>query len=223
MNYIFALLLAITPIPHTEIQDHTGEMTKALLETFTDEEMAGAGPVVINWAENTDVVYGAMVPYNASNFKECGDASRCVLFNKTWWNTLSLYGDYEEDVKRIYVAHEFGHVLSLERKEVDAEYAAAVKRVDEECLADAVATYVLDRNDWLPSTTDHYNIAYQCTQFWADTYHEDRGMEALALAEDLLYWAAHRWDEVPPESWVPAIERAATATVGATRGEQYAA
>ena len=128
------------------------------------------------------------------------------------------YGIHAVDARRVLIAHEFGHVLSLERKETDLAYAKAVNRIDEECLADAVATYVLARGSWPPSVTENYNVAYQCRDYWLTQYGEDRGAEALALAEDLLRWAVYRWEPVPePVPATPNPGGLAVATEGAVR------
>lgn len=197
------------------IVDLTGEVLPVLEETYSSEELIGAGNVTIAWLTSTDV-YGALVPYVPSQWVECAGATLCVLMRESWWRE-SGWAD-QAGANRVMIAHEFGHVLSRQRKQIDHDYAVGVVRVDEECLADAVAAHVLARGGFPPPVTSDYSVAYNCEQFWQDSYGETRQAEADALAADLLVWAATH-DDPPPPPAPPAesIDAPATATAGAAR------
>lgn len=190
----------------THVLDYTGEVAPILYELYTTAEIVGAGGVAINWSPTV-----SMTPYTPDRFPECMGVQRCFLLDHNWW-TNSGWPD-QEGANRVMTAHEFAHVLSLERKETDLEYAKAVNRVDEECLADTVANLVLARGGFPPNVTDGYNVAYQCEQFWQDSYGESRQAEADALAADLLNWAAY--------GTVVEITGPAVATEGAEREFVY--
>lgn len=205
------MTMQAAPVQHEDIVDLTGEALPLLLSVYTNEELAGAGPVVINWS-SSDEVFSALVPNWSGTYEDCVEAERCILVRESWWRD-SGWND-QPSVRRILSAHEFSHVLSMERKETDVEYRGAVNRVDEECLADATAAYVLNRGGYRPIVTEDYNMAYQCEQFWLDEHGESRADETAALAVDLLEWAAHRWD---PEPITESINTPAVADEGAVR------
>jgi hypothetical protein len=217
------LLATLAPVSAealpVQIWDRTGVSLPLIEEVFSPAELAGAGSVTIAWAESYDLP-SAMVPYNSSSFPECANIDgvtfpeRCVLVDADWWPEAGGYAPMEPtltEYRRALLAHEFAHVLSLERKDVDRTYGYAVNRVDEECLADKVAAHVLVRAGYLPPA-----VHYQCTDFWFQAYGEDRSYEAGALALDLLRWAAERGTP-ESESVTESPSAAATATVQATR------
>lgn len=218
------LLVALVPAASgaepapAQIWDRTTVVSPLLEEVFTPEELAGAGSVTVAWAESVDLP-SAMVPYNTSAFPECANIDgvtfpeRCILIDSDWWPEAGGYARTEPALtehRRALLAHEFGHVLSLERKEMDWNYVQAVKRVDEECLADAAAAAVLFRGGYPPPA-----VHYQCADYWLQAYGEDRSAEAAVLATDLLSWVAYRGTLQPePE---PTSQDVATATAQATR------
>jgi hypothetical protein len=189
-----------------DVQDYTGEIASILYELYTTTEIQAAHGLAINWSPTV-----SMTPYTPNSFPECMGGQRCFLIDQTWW-TSSGWPD-QEGANRVMTAHEFAHVLSLERKETDLPYAKAVNRVDEECLADAVAAHVLARGGFPPPVTDGYQVAYLCEEFWQDAYGESRQAEADALAADLLHWAV--------TGQVVEITGPASATEGAEREYVY--
>lgn len=191
-TWVHAAQVAVYPeqTPEPEIVDHTGVVAPLLGFLYTTNELVGGGPVTINWGPETDEVYSARVPYTPNYYPECLGAARCILFSQVWWANAGGQPD-QEGARRVLVAHEFAHVLSLERKETDREYGKAVAQVDEECLADAVASNVLARGGWPPNHTDGYVMHYDCETFWQDAYGESRQAQADSLAADLLHWAVY--------------------------------
>lgn len=205
--YVLASSSNSEPRTHGDnVYDATGVALTPLLETFTDEELAGAGPLAIVWA--THDMNSAFVPYYPSNYPECLGVERCIILSRTRWVNDGLTGGV--NLRRNVIAHEFGHVLSFERTDDDrVEYPRQSQALGEECVADGIARVTLARNDW-PAPTSFYA---SCA---------DRTVAADALAEDLLVWAAYRWDSpiAPVEPVAVEIAEPATAAAGAVRGAQ---
>lgn len=192
------------------INDYTSGVVLPLLEElYTEDEIKSGSPLTINWMDES-LTYSAFVPPNPGHYRECQNTQWCMLFNVNWW-TNSGWGD-QPSANRVLVAHEFAHVLSLQRKLSDDDYTNHVNNVDEECLADAVAAIVLEREGFRPAVTDDYNVAYQCETFWIETYGESRAKYARDLAVDLLHWAEHRFDG--PDIYTPAIATNIATRVG---------
>lgn len=223
MNIITVLIISITSVvsPTPQVTDNTGEAYSYILDTYNDAEIAAAGHVVISFVDNDPDEYAAMVPWTSKAFPECQNAPRCILIDTSWWELWTSW-EYGEDVIRVIMAHEFAHVLDMQRRKEDKTWAGKVNQVNLECFADSVTDIVLARGGWRPSVTDDYNNKYQCEQYWVNTHGYSLAAESTALAEDLLLWAQDK--SAPPSMPVdiPLIT-GATATVGATRGEQYAA
>lgn len=195
--------------PHA-IDDQTGEVLPLLANVYTPDELAAPGAVTVAWLTSSDD-YSAIVPYVPIMWPECSGALRCILIRESWW-TSSGWQD-QAGADQVLAAHEFAHVLSLDRKRIDPSYRDAVKRVDEECLADAVAAHVLDRAGLPGTVTEGYNVAYQCEDYWRDTFGESRAEEAAALAADLLVWAGARQAALATVE----IDSGARASAGAVR------
>jgi hypothetical protein len=209
-------------VPSHDVRDFTGEVLPMLEEMYTTAELIGAGPVGINWvspetqaAQLADPAYGyvfSFSPNQPAKYPECGGQGRCILLNPHWW-TGSGWPD-QAGANRVLAAHEFAHVLSLKRKRVDTPYGKAVNRVDEECLADAVAALVLARGGYPPPRNlPDYDVGYQCEEHWTSTYGESRRAEADALAANLLHWTV--------TGQIIEITGPVTATEGAEREYVY--
>lgn len=176
------LPLPLTPV----ITDYTGQALAYLSESYTPAELAVGGDVTIVVSSNTGGI--AVVPYRANQFPECAGAITCIMVAPEWLNR----GDYA----RVIIDHEWAHVLVLRRTQylsgtdAAAAWIDSVNRVNEECLADAVASNVLARGWFAPNETPEYVAHYECEAYWADRYGTSLADETAALAADLLGWAA---------------------------------
>ena len=173
----------------------TGDPVTLLRQTYTTAELAAGGGISIVFS---DVPGGspAMVPYDATAFPACGPQPLCMLISPTYWANP---GRDPVDSNRVMVSHEWGHVLSMRYQQylqgdeltrwIDRDMA-----VDEECLADAIASIVLARGGFPGNETPDYVVHYMCDDYWAQRYGSDHVAEmrgqANALASGLLKWAA---------------------------------
>ena len=94
---------------------------------------------------------------------------------------------------RVMITHEWAHVLSLRYQQwlTPAQYFAFVPVhlvVDEECLADTIASVVLARGGFPPNETADYTVHYDCESFWGPAAALIRP-QAQSLAQTILAWA----------------------------------
>jgi len=181
----------------------TGDPLDLLRETFTANELAAGGGVNIVYTQPPG---GAqmMVPYYASSFPACGSQPMCIMINKPYWINP---GADPVNSNRVMISHEFGHVLAARYQTYMApvDYYAWIKvyaKVNEECVADDVATIVLARGGFKPNETADYIHHYSCDAWWVQEYGADHLAEVKAqcldLATDLLTWA-EQWGAAHPK------------------------
>jgi hypothetical protein len=176
----------IVVIPTPVITDLTGEALEFLRESFTPAEILAGGNVTIVFSGRTGGI--AVVPYFAGQYTECEGADTCIMVAPEW----SGRGDYA----RVIIDHEWAHILVLRRtqalssSDAVATWIDAVLRVNEECLADAVASLVLARGGFAPNETSEYVAHYSCEDYWQGRYGVSLIDETVALAINLLNWAA---------------------------------
>lgn len=180
----------------------TGDPAALLRQTYTAAELAAGGGVSIVFS---DVPGGspAMVPYDARAFPACGPQPLCMLISPTYWANP---GRDPVNSNRVMASHEWGHELSFRYQQylqgdelahwIDQETA-----VDEECLADTVASIVLARGGFPGNETTDYVVHYMCNEYWAQRYGADHvaqmRAQADALARGLLQWAG-AWGAAHP-------------------------
>ena len=180
----------------------TGDPIVLLRQTYTAAELAAGGGVSIVFS---DVPGGspAMVPYNAAAFPACGPQPLCMLISPSYWANP---GSDPVNSNRVMVSHEWGHVLSFRYQQYlqGDELAHWIDRetaVNEECLADTVASTVLARGGFPGNETPDYVVHYMCDDYWAQRYGADHVGEmraqADALARGLLQWAGE-WGAAHP-------------------------
>lgn len=185
----------------TGVDNPTGDPHDLLTETYSSNELAAGGDVAIAYA---DAPFGAqvMVPYRAGEFPVCGPAPLCILVSPGYWKNP---GADPVNSNRVIISHEWAHVLSMRFQQYApadiADWSAHRADVDEECLADAVATIVLERGDFAGNETADYVAHYSCDEYWEVKFGHARVAEmnstAVGIANELLTWAetwgsAHR-------------------------------
>lgn len=168
------------------IVDATGDALGLLTETYTAHELAAGGQVTITFSPG--LANTAMVPYQPNDYPECLGAPRCILINEHDWKARPYDGD------RVMIDHEFAHVLSFRYQAQMYDFELAKwqprhDRVNEECLADSVASLVLARGSFPPNETPAYTVHYMCDVYWQQRFGTDLSSESKALAEELLRWA----------------------------------
>ena len=172
----------------------TGDPLELLRQTFTANELAAGGGVNIVYTQPPG---GAqmMVPYYASAFPACGSQPMCIMINKPYWTNP---GADPVNSNRVMISHEYGHVLAARYQTYMApvDYFAWIKvyaKVNEECVADDIATIVLARGGFKPNETADYVHHYSCEDWWVQEYGADHLAEVkaqcLQLANGLLTWA----------------------------------
>lgn len=209
----------VPPVPSGDITPHviatgdivdltgdgnpTGDPLDLLRETFTSNELAAGGGVNIVYTQPPG---GAqmMVPYYAASFPACGSQPMCIMINKPYWTDP---GADPVNSNRVMISHEFGHVLAARYQTYMApvDYFAWIKvyaKVNEECVADDIATIVLARGGFKPNETADYIHHYSCDAWWVQEYGADHLAEVKAqcldLANDLLVWA-EQWGAAHPK------------------------
>lgn len=192
LGIVCALLAGlILPLP-TNVGAETPTPFEFLEQVYTPEEITAGGPVEIAWAvSNALMAYTAVVPYYPNTFPECAGQPICVVIRQSWWEAPGFLP--ETDYLRVIMAHEWAHVLSRKRSFTEPTWRTTVGRVDEECLADAVAATVLARGGFPGAVTDTYVAQYSCDDYWIRRYgHQAAPMwraATYALAQDLLQWS----------------------------------
>jgi hypothetical protein len=171
-----------------------GDPFALLSEVYSRNVLAAGGGVSIVTAE---IPGGgaALVPADPRAFPACGPELRCIVLSAEYWESALRGG---RDANRAMISHEWAHVLSV-RWQIwvdDVSLAAWRPRhdaVNEECLADAVASLALARARLPGTETATYVVHYMCDDYWAGLYGAGAvaGMrlEASTLASDLLAWA----------------------------------
>ena len=180
----------------------TGDPLALLRQTFTPAELrAGGGVSIVNAAVPNNAP--AMVPYNAAAYPVCGSAPMCILVNEAHWTNP---GQDPVNSNRVMISHEFGHVIAMRYQTYvpSAEYGAWFERytmVNEECVADSIATLVLARGGFPPNQTSKYSVHYDCDAYWTEHYGADHLAEMRAMsidvASNLLNWAG-QWGAAHP-------------------------
>ncbi|MCU1393738.1 MAG: hypothetical protein JWM34_2166 [Ilumatobacteraceae bacterium] len=179
---------------HTGTGKATGDPLALLHQTYTPAELAAGGGVSIVFSAPPGGA-PAMIPYSPSAFPACGPEPLCMLISPTYWADP---GRDPVDSNRVMVSHEWGHVLSFRyqqylRGDDLAHWLDLETGVNEECLADTVASLVLARGGLPPNETPDYVVHYMCDQYWSDRYGADKvdsmRAEAVSVATGLLQWA----------------------------------
>jgi len=184
-------VLAVGPIAdQTHTDSPSGDPLTFLREVYTTSELSAGGPVTVTWSTATGGP-PALVPEAPSRYTECLGAPLCVLIDRAQWDTPGWTDNY--NAMRVMIAHEWGHVLSFRYQHwmTPAEYFAFVPvhaAVDEECLADTIASIVLARGGFPPNETADYIVHYDCESFWGAEADRIRP-QAESLASDILRWA----------------------------------
>lgn len=194
------LLPGMTALTTGIIADSTGvgringDPIVLLAEVYSANVLAAGGGVSI---VSSDIPGGgaALVPYDPPSFPACGAQPRCILLSAEYWDSAVRGG---RDANRVMIAHEWAHVLSMRYQTWvdDVTLAAWQPRhdaVNEECLADAVASVALARAGRPGNETPTYIVHYMCDDYWASVHGADTvatmQAEAALLANDLLAWA----------------------------------
>ena len=184
-------VLAVGPIVDaTHTDSASGDPLTFLREVYTTSELMAGGPVTVTWSTDTGGP-PAVVPEAPSRYGECLGAPRCVLIDKAKWDAPGWTDNY--DAMRVMITHEWAHVLSFRYQEwlTPAQYFDFVPvhgAVDEECLADTIASVVLARGGFPPNETADYVVRYDCESFWGAEADGIRP-QAESLAGDILRWA----------------------------------
>jgi hypothetical protein len=188
------ILTTGTIVDTTGVGRPNGDPLALLSEVYATSVLAAGGAASIVTSE---VPGGgaASVPNDPRSFPECGPEPRCILLSAEYWDSELRGG---RDANRVMVSHEWAHVLSIRWQAwVDditlSAWQPRLDRVNEECLADAVAALALSRAGLPGNETPTYVVHYMCDAYWAGLYGATAvpGMrlEATALASDLLAWA----------------------------------
>ena len=175
----------------THTDSASGDPVTFLREVFTASELAAGGPVTVTWSTSTGGP-PALVPDAPARYPECGGAPRCVLIDKAQWDAPGWTDNY--NAMRVMIAHEWAHVLSMRYQQwlTPVQFFAFVPihlLVNEECLADTIASIVLARGSFPPNETSDYIVHYDCESFWGLTAIIIRP-QAEQLANDILAWAS---------------------------------
>jgi hypothetical protein len=183
---------------------HPADGPLSLLHTtFTDNELRAAGGVSIV-AHEIEGGYPALVPYTATAYSWCGPEPMCIIVAPSYWDNA---GRDPLNSHRVMISHEFAHVISMRYQHYivgtfdEGLWRTRLGRVNEECLADVVASTVLARGGFLPNETPDYTVHYMCDDYWAVRFGADQvaavRADAQAMADIELAWA-EQWGAAHP-------------------------
>jgi len=186
----------------TGVTTATGNPVDLLRQTYSANELRAGGGLNIVYG---DVPNGspAMVPYNAAAYPVCGAAPMCVMLAEARWKNP---GRDPINSNRVMISHEFGHVIAMRyQTNLPASQLTAWNEryamVNEECVADSIASIVLARGDHSPNATADYSVHYDCDAYWTVTHGADHLAEMRAMsidvASEVLRWA-EQWGAENP-------------------------